>query len=1216
MSLYTLTKNNPNPAPHEVEDAFDGNLCRCTGYRPIIEGARKCTTKKAIGTCTMQNGLTHNGLTDIEDTHKTCKSKPQIKLDPTTDIPFPAPLLAAYQSATGPTSFMFGDEKSGWYRPTKLDELVTIMDTFPTAKIVHGNTEVGIEVKFKNFNYPVFVNAIDIPELNGAVEKDTGVEFGASMSLTKFRAHLESLCKKYKPSQVRPFTALLDNLRYFAGTQIRNVACIAGNIVTASPISDLNPVFVATGSILTVTSRKGGTRQIRMEDFFLGYRKTALQQSEVVVSLFVPFSRPNEYVKAYKQSKRKDDDIAIVNAALRVLIQEEGGKAVWVTKEARFAYGGMGPTTLVAKSASQYVVGKPWTQETVDEASKLLVQDLPLTLSSPGGQIQYRRLLSLSFLHKFHLYLTHALSIAPVSPREISALSDPPRPLSHGTQEYVEGAKGDVIGESLPHLAALKQATGEAVYVDDMPKVAGECYAGLVVSTVGHAKILSVDPAAALEVKGVRAYISAKDIPNWKPDEDHNRNVIGPVFRDEELFATNVVYHAHQLIGLIIADTQHTATHAAKLVKVAYEPILPLIVTIEDAIANNSLFSFHREIRTGAYAAGDGESKAVSAPHVVQGVARMSAQEHFYLETQCSLVIPKKEDDEIEVFASTQNPTETQHFVAHTLGIPSNRVVCRVKRMGGGFGGKETRSVNLTLALAVAAKKLGVPVRCMLTREEDMAMSGQRHPFLGDYKIGFTDEGRIVFLELDIYANGGFSMDLSHSVLERAMTHADNCYNIPNFKINGRVCKTNIASNTAFRGFGAPQGMMIAEQYIEHIATYLKKPAEEIRAINLYNPGDVTHFKQELTGVDLPNVFRETITSSEFAARKQKVAEFNAQHRYRKRGIAVIPTKFGLSFTARWLNQAGALVHIYTDGSVLVTHGGTEMGQGLHTKMVQVTAHALGVPLSYVHLSETSTDKVPNTSATAASVSSDLNGMAILDACNQINERLKPFREREPKMTWQEIIAAAYMERINLSANGHYRTPDLSWNWDTQTGRMYNYFTYGAACAEVEIDTLTGDHVVLRSDVVMDIGKSLNPAVDIGQIEGAYMQGQGWCTIEEPLVSPTTGWLLTRGPGAYKIPGFRDVPIDLRVRFVKGAQNPRAIHSSKAVGEPPLFMGAAVFFAIKDAVASARKENGVDGYFRLDSPATSERIRVACGGPLTNVAGEVVGEGKPWGAAA
>ena len=548
-------------------------------------------------------------------------------------------------------------------------------------------------------------------------------------------------------------------------------------------------------------------------------------------------------------------------------------------------------------------------------------------------------------------------------------------------------------------------------------------------------------------------------------------------------------------------------------------------------------------------------------------------------------------------------------------GVQANKVNVRVKRLGGGFGGKETRSVLLSSALALAAKKTGRPVRCMLTREEDMVMMGQRHPFLGRYKIGVNKDGKIQALECDIFNNAGWTFDLSPAVVERSMTHVDGCYQIPNVFIRGRICKTNTMSNTAFRGFGGPQGMFIAETYMEETADRLGIPVEKLREINFYKYHDTTHFNQEITDWHVPLMYKQVQDESAYASRKEAIAKFNEGNKWRRRGLALIPTKFGISFTALFLNQAGALVHIYHDGSILVAHGGTEMGQGLHTKMTQIAAQALGVPLDNVFISETATNTVANASPTAASASSDLNGYAILNACDQLNERLAPYREKlGPGATMKDLAHAAYFDRVNLSAQGFYKTPEIGYVWGENRGKMFFYFTQGVAAAEVEVDVLTGSWTCLRADLKMDVGQSINPAIDYGQIQGAFVQGMGLFTMEESLWlrnGPMAGTLFTRGPGAYKIPGFRDIPQDFHVSLLKDVEweELRTIQRSRGVGEPPLFMGSAVFFAIRDALRSARRDAGVvakvvgdggdsgdggDGLLRLESPATPERIRLAC----------------------
>ncbi|KAH6563748.1 hypothetical protein BASA60_010597 [Batrachochytrium salamandrivorans] len=1158
MSLYTELKNNPNATDHDIEEAFDGNLCRCTGYRPILDGAKKLSAacRHDCGSCEVKDTCMD---VDIEEFGKNSTKKSNFD---SHDVPFPKELFKWHTAREVPETYTFFKDSIQWFHPSSIDDLLDVLDKFPKAKLIHGNSEVGIEVRFKNQNYETLINIADMNDLKNTVVTDDGVSFGAATTITSLQQQLMSFVSTLEPSKVRGFQALIDNIKYFAGRQVRNVSSVGGNICTASPISDLNPVWVSMGAVLTVRSKANGERKIPMREFYLGYRKTALLPSEAVISIFAPFSSSLEFIVAYKQSKRRDDDIAIVNAALSVTLSPKatGGYTV---SDGCFSFGGMGPTTLIAVKTMDTIRGQTWSKTIIDQASLLLLQDMPMGATAPGGQIEFRKSLAQSFMAKFVMHVCHALSESDSSLRlasnEVSALQLIDRPLSSGVQVVSESTNAGAVGKSIIHASATKQVTGEANYLDDIPPHSKELHGVIVGSTISRGHVKSVDASAALAYPGVVDFITAKDV--------------------EASGAT---------------ETEPQARAASKLVKIQYESLAP-IITMESAIAAESFFDIERRIKTGEF---DPKRVRVGAPlsdatHHVQGTTRMSAQEHFYLETQGSLVVPN--EDEYEIYSSTQNPTETQHLVAHVLGIPSHRVVCRVKRLGGGFGGKETRSVFIACALAVAARKLRVPVRCVLTREEDMTMSGTRHPFLADYDIGFTDEGKLISAKIDIYCNGGYSLDLSVAVLERCLTHCDNSYYIPNMDLNGRICKTNMPTNTAFRGFGGPQGMMIAEQYITHVAEYLGKPVEDIRRLNFYKDGQITHFSMPLEKVFLDRSWNEVMASSDFKNRLAAVQDFNRAHKYRKRGITAMPTKFGLAFTARFLNQAGALVHVYADGSVRLSHGGTEMGQGLHTKMIQIAAHAFGIDVSNVHISETRTDLVANTSATAASVSSDLNGMAVLNACQQILDRLKPIKESHPESDWNDTVKRAYFDRINLSANGFYATPDLSHDWVTNTGKMFNYFTYGAAVTEVEIDTLTGDHVVLRSDINMDIGRPINPAIDIGQIEGAFTQGLGWCTIEEPLVSPATGFHITRGPGMYKIPGFKDIPADFRVTVMDGVRNERAVHSSKAVGEPPLFLGASVLFAIREAVRAARSENGhSNDHFRMDSPATSERIRIAC----------------------
>jgi xanthine dehydrogenase/oxidase len=533
-----------------------------------------------------------------------------------------------------------------------------------------------------------------------------------------------------------------------------------------------------------------------------------------------------------------------------------------------------------------------------------------------------------------------------------------------------------------------------------------------------------------------------------------------------------------------------------------------------------------------------------------------------------------------------------------------------VKRLGGGFGGKETRSCNIASYAAIAAHHLNKPVRLVLERDVDMSITGQRHPFKCEYKVGFNKDGDLRGLDVNIYNNAGYSLDLSMAVMDRALFHIDGPYNWAAFSATGRCCNTNLPSNTAFRGFGGPQGMMFTEMIVERVANFLKKPTNFVREKNFYREGEKTHFGQALNNWTLPETWERLKERSEIAVKQQQVAAFNKQHRFKKRGIGCLPTKFGISFTYLPLNQGGALVHIYQDGSVLVSHGGTEMGQGLNTKMIQVAADELGIDAELVHVNETATDKVPNTSPTAASFSSDINGLAVQDACQKLMVRIKPHLAdaKGNRKPWKAVVEAVYNERISLSATGFCKIEGIGYDFISGKGTPFRYFTHASAVSVVEIDTLTGDFTTISTDIVMDLGQSINPVIDIGQIEGAFVQGLGWCTMEEMVWGdPQHKWvqpgsLMSRGPGNYKLPSFNDTPIDFNVYLLRDRPNPVTLHSSKAVGEPPFFLAASVFFAIKEAIQAARIANGkTDGgdYFQLNCPATSERIRMACADDIT-----------------
>lgn len=1296
MSMYSLLRSKSEaPTETEIEDNLAGNLCRCTGYRPILDAFKifakadpAAYTEESIAASkgllngkkpdghaenghsqngnphnghnghsgnqsnghesnsngntdhtnngTGSNGHKENGRTNGHDDSskgsvtqliKAAKST-NGKVCPSTGRPCDCSdgqmitssedkqALAELKPHKPPQEPIFPPELrkrkaqelyvpgplAAWHRPLTLEGLLKLKAEYPDARLVVGNTEVGIEMKFKDARYPVLVAVTHIPELNSMQDSEDGLWVGSSVTLSDLMDKMRSVIATRPAHQTSACKALLHQLKYFAGNQIRNTASVGGNIVTGSPISDTCPLYMACGAIFVLKAQGQPERTVLAENFFLGYRRVDLQPTEILTKVFLPYTQKLEYVQEFKQAHRRDDDIAIANAGMRVQFRQTAEGTVEVAK-ARISYGGVAAKCIMATHTQAALEGQPWGQQTLDAALLAVSKDVNIAPDAPGGMVEFRRSLAASFLFRFFVHVGSQLEAdlpgwQNLFPPTFKSAAVPfERPPVQGLQYYSKVPGEAIVGQPTRHMAADLQVCGEAQYVDDL-KMHNMLHAALVVSSRPHAKILSVDASAATKKPGVAGYFGASDIPGG--------NDMGPVMHDEECFATEVVTCIGQPIGVIVADTEQHARMAARLVKVEYED-LPALISIEDAIEAHSFYEgWGNRIDCGDV---DKCFEAGTCDHVIEGTCKMGGQEHFYLEPHGSIVMPA-ENDEVRIIASTQAPTKHQQTIAHILGIPQHKVVCHVKRIGGGFGGKESRSVPWNAAAAVPAYLLRRPVRLILDRDEDMHYTGHRHAFLGKYKVAFNKDGKVQALDCKLYNNGGNGLDLSAAIMDRALLHIDAAYKIPNVRVVGYCCKTNIASNTAFRGFGGPQGMLVTEMWMDRVARMTDKPLHSIRHLNLYKEKERTHFGQILHGSQIQACWDGVVDQADFAERQKAADEFNKANRWRKRGLAVIPTKFGISFTTKFLNQGAALVHIYTDGTVLVTHGGVEMGQGLHTKVAQVAAADLGIPLSSVYIAETATDKVPNSSPTAASASSDMYGSATADACAQLNARLKPYRERRPDSSFTELINAAYLDRVDLSAHGFYATPDITGFGDEMP---FNYFTYGAACSEVELDCLTGDFQALRTHIVMDVGTSVNPAIDIGQVEGGFVQGMGWTCLEELVwgdkehkwVKP--GVLHTRGPGTYKIPSANDIPLDFCVTLLKDSPNHRLpmVYSSKAVGEPPFFLGASVFFALKEAVYAARKDVGIEGWFQMDSPATPERLRMACADHLTEPFGGV-----------
>ncbi|MBJ6763809.1 xanthine dehydrogenase molybdopterin binding subunit [Myxococcaceae bacterium JPH2] len=1126
-------------SPEAVADQLCGNICRCTGYRPIRDAMMEALAAR-----------------DASSAHA---SLPGVSLEgPATPVP-------AIQYEVRDQRFL---------RPTTWADLLSLRAAHPEATLVAGATEVGVDVTKKSRRFPFLISTEGVPELR-AIRRGTDAWYvGGAASLVELEDALGA--------ELPEVTKMLN---VFASRQIRQRATLAGNLVTASPIGDMAPVLLALDAQLVLASTRG-ERTVALSDFFLAYRKTAIQPDELVRHIVIPHARMAQghrrIADSFKVSKRRELDISIVAAGFCVELSAEN-----TVVSARLGFGGVAATPVRARKTEAALVGQPWTRETLARATAVLSTELS-PISDLRGSAEYRRGLVVALLEKL-----------------FTGERSPHLDAAPGFLPGESGVSAD-HGRELRHDSALGHVTGSAQYVDDVAQRRPMLEVWPVCAPHAHARILRRDASEALTVPGVVTVLLAEHIPGM--------NDTGPIRHDEPLLADREVLFHGQVVALVVGESIDACREGAQRVRVEYEP-LPAILTVEDAIARDSYHTEPHVIRRG-----DVDAALAASPHRLAGTFSLGGQEHFYLETHAAFA-EKGDDGDVTVTSSTQHPSEVQAVVAHVLALHRHQVVVQSPRMGGGFGGKETQGNAPAALVALASWHTGRPVRWMLDRDVDMMLTGKRHPFYAAWEVGFDATGRVLALRVHLVSNGGWSLDLSESILDRGLFHLDNAYHVPAVSFSGRVARTNLASNTAFRGFGGPQGMLVTEDILDRVARTLGVAPEAVRERNLYDgKGDTntTHYGQELDDNRLPRMWRELVASSEFTRRREEVAAFNQRSPRIKRGLAITPVKFGISFTATFLNQAGALVHVYRDGSVLLSHGGTEMGQGLHTKLQGVAMRELGVSAEAIRVMKTATDKVPNTSATAASSGSDLNGAAVREACVTLRGRLAPVAARlwaeqrgqtlapeafifrdgrvapaeappERALTFAQVVDAAYLARVGMSVTGYYQTPGIGYDKARGRGRPFLYFAYGAAVTEVEVDGYTGMKRVLRADLLEDVGDSLNPGVDRGQVEGAYVQGLGWLTGED-LRWDAQGRLLTHSASTYPVPAFSDAPIDLRVRLLDDANQANVIHGSKAVGEPPLMLAISAREALRDAVAAFGRPGGT---VELASPATHEALFLA-----------------------
>jgi len=1142
MSLFEGYYRGDCKGPCEISDQLCGNLCRCTGYRPIRDAALACLEHR-------EDGLKRSAKAEADSFRERLEAP----------VPTPSPL--DYEAG--------GDR---FVRPASLAGLFSVLDKHPQARVVAGATEIGVDVTKKFASFPLLVSTDGIPELSGIRRTDSEWRIGGAASLT---AVGEALADEY-PS-------LTKMLKVFAARQIRNRATIGGNLATGSPIGDSAPVLLSLDAELVLKSSRG-ERRVPISGFFTGYRKTLLVPGEIILEIVLPRPTPGggltRRADFFKVSKRRELDISIVAAAFSV-DTDSGG----IVRRARLAYGGVAATPVRARRAEAALEGRGIGEAAAEVAAILAGEFKPI--DDVRGGAAYRRGLIVSLWEKF------------VS-GETSAAQDGSLAFAKGLDEFPTDAS-----RTLRHESATGHVTGRALYADDTAQRRPMLDIWPVCSPHARARILRRDASEARAMPGVVQVLMAEDIPGHNNVGTHH---------DEELFADREIKYHGQVVAIVVGTSPRACRHAAAKVAVEYEPLEPL-VGIREAVAKGS---FHTPPHT--LARGDIGAALAKSPLKLEGEFEFGGQEHFYLETQAAWA-EAGEAGSVFVSSSTQHPTEIQAIVADVLGEPRNKVVVQSPRMGGGFGGKETQGNAFAAMVALASVKARGPVRIQLDRDLDMMITGKRHPFLARFSVGYDRRGMILAAGIDLYSDGGWSLDLSQPVLDRALFHVDNSYYVPALRVTGLIAKTNVASNTAFRGFGGPQGMIVIEEIVDRIARRLGLAPELVRGRNLYRGKgrtNTTHFLQDIGDNRLQTIWKRVQKEAAFAERRRAVDRWNARHPRVKRGLAVTPLKFGISFTLTHFNQAGALVLLYTDGTAQVNHGGTEMGQGLHTKILGVAMRELGLPADRIRMMPTSTDKVPNTSPTAASSGGDLNGAAVRNACVTLRDRLLPaaaevlskkagravpaskirfadgrvsVRGSRTSVDLTEVCQKAHVMRISMEASGYYATPGIHWDWATASGRPFQYFACGAAVAEVEVDGYNGMHRVLRADIVEDAGDSLNPGVDLGQIEGAFVQGVGWLTREE-LLWDKQGRLLTHSASTYQIPAISDAPIEMRVTLLPKAAQGGTIHGSKATGEPPLMLAFSVREAIRDAVAAFGPKGGE---VALASPATCEAIFTSIG---------------------
>jgi len=1302
MTMYGLLRNNRQPTSQEVEDYFSGNLCRCTGYRSILNAMQSF-----VGDIALQNQAAGESI------------------DPNA-FPFEES-----------RRLHFHESDYEFYRPLELREVLELLQRYhatpSTVKLVNGNTSIAI-YKREVYDPKVLIDVSQIVELTelGDGHADARIVIGGGITLTTLKSFLAEVIQSQDPVRTKGLVEMEAHLARVAGEQVRGVGTVAGNIMLVKNHEaegvlftyDLFTVLATLGAVVVLRAA-GDPEQEQHFPILEMPPVDSFPSGFVITKVLVPFTSKGSMVQTYKVSRRLQNAHALVNAGFHC----EFGPSTGVER-ATLVFGGIGRLPISAERTAAFLREKPWTRVTFEAAIQVLREEIAAHIVpklEDGVSSEYREALAEALFYKYFVYVASQIAPQEVPPDEISAGQPRMRPVSGGTHGYIEapyyegealqsrisrvsmnpgtpsyavarsmkaaldlaaeygnpgtpsyavarsalipgaltssiqfpGAKALRIRpgaiavnqpepapeDKLPvNISARIQATGEARYTQDEPGPPGMLHAAYVYSTCqnglfsyGSLTLEELDGKLRSEWPGFHAYITEADVPHKRPKGVDNYDDSDPGSYDP-IFASGRVTAYGQPIGLVVADTLQTAQRIASKVQglIQYNTEgMRIVETIEQASAEpggkgilRGKYNLKCIERKGSVEAWLANPQPEPGKVFITGTQRTGAQAHFYFETQTTLAIPG-EMDRMTLYSSAQHIAACQNVVAAALKLPASKVEVKATRIGGGYGGKETRSPTIAAAAAVAACKLNRAVRLALDRNTDMIMIGKRHPFKGTYYLSADSNGKIEKLRIDFWSNAGFSYDCSLSIMDLVLLSADGAYSVPTFQANGTVCRTNLATNTAFRSFGVIQCSLILEEAIEHLAYQLGIPPEVVRQLNFYQDAtidsfDCTPYGQELRYCRINQVWKDLRENAHFDTRSQAVQAFNEANRWRKRGIAMAPIKYGVSYTYLPMNQASAQVLVYNDGSVLVHHGGIEMGQGLDTKILQIAADTLGIPYDLIQIAYGDTSAVPNASSTGASTGADLQGGAVLAAARQLRERLVDFckcNQHDPHSgiptnwqqdwagSWKAVVQAASRARVDLSSEASFDSPNLGQlGSDGQLPpgeQMFYYFTYSAAVSEVEIDVLTGEFTILRSDIIYDAGQSINPELDFGQVEGGFIQGVGNVTTEE-MYYARDGRPYSDGTWNYKPPCSKTIPIEFNANLLEYVRTDHrtdtpmdkyGIMSSKSTGEPPFVLANSVFFAIKHAIMAARQAAGRYEWFELESPATVERIRQACWNP-------------------